>query len=145
MKQQMKKSRMLLAVCAAALLASCSDDVSESLSWEIGEGTTLDYPEDYFAGGRLGTTSNNSSVALLSAGIFVGAVWANISWGSYWSWDPKETWALITLMVYSVPLHGLPRTDSPRAYHIYIFLALLTVLMTYFGVNYFLSGMHAYS
>ncbi len=63
MKMQMKKSRMLLAVCAAALLASCSDDVSESLSWEIGEGTTLDYPEDYFAGGRLGTTSNNSSVA----------------------------------------------------------------------------------
>ena len=85
------------------------------------------------------------AVALLSAGIFVGAVWANISWGSYWSWNPKETWALITLMVYSVPLHGLPRTDSPRAYHVYIFLALLTVLMTYFGVNYFLSGMHAYS
>ena len=85
------------------------------------------------------------AVALLSAGIFVGAVWANISWGSYWSWDPKETWALITLMVYAVPLHGLPRTDSPRAYHIYILLALLTVLMTYFGVNYFLSGMHAYS
>ena len=85
------------------------------------------------------------AVALLSAGIFVGAVWANISWGCYWSWDPKETWALITLMVYAVPLHGLPRTDSPRAYHIYILLALLTVLMTYFGVNYFLSGMHAYS
>ena len=85
------------------------------------------------------------AVALLSAGIFVGAVWANISWGSYWSWDPKETWGLITLMVYAVPLHGLPRTDSPRAYHIYILLALLTVLMTYFGVNYFLSGMHAYS
>ena len=85
------------------------------------------------------------AVALLSAGIFVGAVWANISWGSYWSWNPKETWALITLMAYTVPLHGLPRTDSPRAYHIYILLALLTVLMTYFGVNYFLSGMHAYS
>ena len=85
------------------------------------------------------------AVALLSAGIFVGAVWANISWGSYWSWDPKETWALITLMAYTVPLHGLPRTDSPRAYHIYILLALLTILMTYFGVNYFLSGMHAYS
>ena len=85
------------------------------------------------------------AVALLSAGIFVGAVWANISWGSYWSWDPKETWALITLMVYAVPLHGLPRTDSPRAYQLYILLALLTVLMTYFGVNYFLSGMHAYS
>ena len=63
MKQQNRITSTLLAVCAAALLASCSDDVSESLSWEIGEGTTLDYPEDYFAGGRLGTTSNNSSVA----------------------------------------------------------------------------------
>ena len=63
MKQQYRITSTLLAVCAAALLASCTDDVSESLSWEIGEGTTLDYPEDYFAGGRLGTTSNNSSVA----------------------------------------------------------------------------------
>ena len=97
------------------------------------------------------------AVALLSAGIFVGAVWANISWGSYWSWDPKETWALITLMVYALPLHNLPRTSilsdqpsqnsrsSQRNYHLYILLSLLTVLMTYFGVNYFLSGMHSYA
>jgi len=81
------------------------------------------------------------AVACLAIGIFVGAVWANVSWGSYWSWDPKETWALITLMVYAVPLHS--RLRMP--YHLYMTLAFLTVLITYFGVNYFLGGMHSYA
>lgn len=84
---------------------------------------------------------------LLAAGIFLGAVWANVSWGKYWSWDPKETWALITLMLYAVPTHhkSLPWVNHPRYFHIYIIVAFLAVLMTYFGVNYFLGGMHAYA
>ncbi len=87
------------------------------------------------------------AVFFLSAGIFLGAVWANISWGSYWSWDPKETWAIITLLVYSVPLHqqSLPWFRSLRNYRLYSLFCLLCLLMTYFGVNYLLGGMHSYA
>ena len=87
------------------------------------------------------------AVAFLAIGIFIGAVWANVSWGTYWSWDPKETWALITLMVYAIPLHqsSLWQSRKPRTYHWFMLLSFLTVLMTYFGVNYFLSGMHSYA
>ena len=87
------------------------------------------------------------AVFLLAIGIFLGAVWANVSWGNYWSWDPKESWALITLMVYAVPLHkasvGVFR--KPRFYHIYMIAAFLVVIITYFGVNYLLGGMHSYA
>ena len=87
------------------------------------------------------------AVFLLTVGIFLGAVWANVSWGCYWSWDPKESWALITLMVYAVPLHAasIPRFRRPRFYHLYMVVAFLTVLITYFGVNYLLGGMHSYA
>lgn len=84
---------------------------------------------------------------LLAIGIFVGAVWANVSWGCYWSWDPKEVWALITLMVYSIPIHAdrFPKMKRPNVYHIYMIAAFLILLMTYFGVNYVLGGMHSYA
>ncbi len=87
------------------------------------------------------------AVSLLAIGIFLGAVWANVSWGAYWSWDPKESWALITLLVYSIPLHSdsLPWFRSERNYRLYSLLALATLLMTYFGVNYLLGGMHSYA
>ena len=87
------------------------------------------------------------ALATLGLGIFIGAIWANISWGTYWSWDPKETWALITFMVYAVLLHprSLPALQHPRNYHLYCLCAFLTILMTYFGVNYFLGGMHSYA
>ena len=87
------------------------------------------------------------SLAALSMGIFTGAIWANVSWGSYWSWDPKEVWALITLMTYAVAAHrqSLPFLRRPIAYHVYMVLSFLTLLMTYFGVNYFLGGMHSYA
>lgn len=83
---------------------------------------------------------------MLSLGIWVGAVWANESWGRYWSWDPKEVWALITLLVYVVPLHKgiVPAIGNPRNTHIYLLVAFATVLMTYFGVNLLLGGMHSY-
>ena len=83
----------------------------------------------------------------LGAGIFLGAIWANVSWGHYWTWDPKEVWALITFMVYGVAFHAdsLPRFRKPLFFHIYMIAAFLTVLMTYFGVNYVLGGMHSYA
>ena len=85
------------------------------------------------------------AVFLLTTGIFVGAVWANVSWGSYWQWDPKETWALITLLVYSVPLHRFSVKMSHKFFHWYLVIAFLCVLITYFGVNYFLGGLHSYA
>lgn len=87
------------------------------------------------------------AVFLLAAGIFLGAVWANQSWGAYWSWDPKETWALITLMVYAVAFHrgSLPIFNKDLFFHLYMIIAFLAVLMTYFGVNYFMGGMHSYA
>lgn len=87
------------------------------------------------------------AVALLAIGIFVGAVWANVSWGNYWSWDPKEVWALITLLIYAAPLHEKlwKSFQKPLFFHIYCMLAILSVLITYFGVNMFLGGVHAYS
>ena len=87
------------------------------------------------------------AVFLLTAGIFIGAVWANISWGTYWSWDPKETWALITLIIYAFPLHSqsLSLFQKPLFFHTYSIIAFLSVLVTYFGVNYVLGGMHSYA
>lgn len=86
------------------------------------------------------------AVALIAVGIFIGAIWANVSWGRYWSWDSKETWALITMLIYSAPLHAdIKWLRKAQHMHIYMLLAFLSVLMTYFGVNYFLSGMHSYA
>lgn len=84
---------------------------------------------------------------LLGAGIFLGAVWANVSWGRYWAWDPKEVWALITFLVYGAAFHeqDLRFFRNPLYFHLYLILAFLTVLMTYFGVNYVLGGMHSYA
>jgi len=105
---------------------------------------------------------------LLATGIFIGAIWANVSWGRYWGWDPKEVWALITLLIYSIPLHkGLwfkrPPLTPPLGrglelrvkngfkfkgeglFYLYMILAFLSVIITYFGVNFFLGGMHSYA
>lgn len=84
-------------------------------------------------------------VWLLGAGIFAGAVWAEVSWGQYWSWDPKETWALITMLVYALPLHSSIRAfRNTRVFNIYLLVAVLSVAMTYFGVNH-LDSLHAYN
>ena len=87
-----------------------------------------------------------AGLALMTAGTFLGAVWANESWGRYWGWDPKETWALITMVVYAAVTHlHLTRWGHDLwLFNLLAVLAFSTVLMTFFGVNYFLSGMHAY-
>lgn len=83
---------------------------------------------------------------LLMMGIFIGAVWANESWGRYWSWDPKETWALITAIAYAMVLHvrWFEKKQNVLRFNLMSQLSFLSVLMTYFGVNYLLSGMHSY-
>ncbi len=86
-------------------------------------------------------------LALLTVGNFMGGVWANESWGRYWGWDPKETWALVTILVYAAVLH-LRFYKSFRgifAFNVASLLAISSVVMTYFGVNYYLSGMHSYA
>ena len=105
---------------------------------------------DEFRSGRLRGVSLRMlcpAVFLLTFGTFLGAVWANISWGNYWAWDPKETWALVTLLVYSFPLHGkvLKAFGNPRFFHAFLVVAFLCVLVTYFGVNLLLGGMHSYA
>ncbi len=84
---------------------------------------------------------------LLTAGIFLGAIWANVSWGRYWGWDPKEVWALITMLIYAIPMHSssVPWIRKPIHYHIFMTSAFLAVLITYFGVNFFLGGLHSYA
>jgi ABC-type transport system involved in cytochrome c biogenesis permease subunit len=86
------------------------------------------------------------AVFLLAIGIFIGAIWANVSWGRYWGWDPKETWALATLLVYALPLHrtSFPLFKRDAYFHTYCILAFASVLMTYFGVNHLLGGLHSY-
>lgn len=93
------------------------------------------------------------AVFCLTAGIFIGAVWANLSWGRYWGWDPKETWALITMLVYAVLLHWpllknkcqMTNEQSQIIYHILSIVAFAFVLFTYFGVSYLLGGLHSYA
>jgi len=89
----------------------------------------------------------------LTAGIFIGAVWANMSWGRYWGWDPKETWALITMLVYALLLHfpwfqrkfKISTVKSKIIYHLFCVVDFALVLFTYFGVSYLLGGLHSYA
>lgn len=87
------------------------------------------------------------AVLLLCAGIFIGALWADRAWGRYWGWDPKETWALVTLLVYALPFHSrsFPALSRPSVANTYYLLAFLSVAITYFGVNYLFGGLHSYA
>ncbi|WP_457746613.1 cytochrome c biogenesis protein CcsA [Sulfurimonas sp.] len=86
-------------------------------------------------------------LVLLTVGNFLGGVWANESWGRYWGWDPKETWALVTILVYAVVVHlrFIKAIYNDFNYSVISLLAFTSVLMTYFGVNYYLAGMHSYA
>ncbi|MBP1667838.1 MAG: cytochrome c assembly protein [Bacteroidetes bacterium] len=84
---------------------------------------------------------------LLTIGSFLGGVWANESWGRYWGWDPKETWALVTIIVYAFigHMHSVPGLKGRLLFNILSMTGFSSVLMTYFGVNYYLSGLHSYA
>ena len=83
----------------------------------------------------------------LTIGTFLGAIWANESWGRYWGWDPKETWSLITIIVYAFVIHSrlIPELKDIFTFNLLSLFAFASVLMTYFGVNYYLSGLHSYA
>ncbi|MBZ9728642.1 cytochrome c biogenesis protein CcsA [Salegentibacter sp. JZCK2] len=84
---------------------------------------------------------------LLAVGTFLGGVWANESWGRYWAWDPKETWALISIMVYAFVLHLrlIPKLKNSLVLNVASLWAFSSIIMTSFGVNYYLSGLHSYA
>lgn len=88
----------------------------------------------------------STAVLLLATGIILGSFWGSISWGTYWSWDPKETWALITLLLYALPLHSrfLPLLRHPVAYRVYSLICLAALLTTYLGVNFLMQSKHSY-
>ena len=86
-------------------------------------------------------------ISALIIGNFLGGVWANESWGRYWGWDPKETWAYVAIITYAIVLHLrlIPKLNRPYVFAVASTLAFSTILMTYFGVNFYLSGMHSYA
>ena len=96
------------------------------------------------------TTLNQALIILglyfLTVGSFLGGIWANESWGTYWSWDPKETWSLVSILIYSFVAHmkHIPSLRSRITFNFASLLSYSSILMTYFGVNYFLGGMHSY-
>ena len=106
---------------------------------------------------RIAETVNNITVInhktlivglyLLTIGTFLGAVWANESWGRYWGWDPKETWALISMLVYAIVIHArmVPGMKGIFTFNLLALYAFASIIMTYFGVNYYLSGLHSYA
>ena len=86
-------------------------------------------------------------LVMLTIGNFLGGMWANESWGRYWGWDPKETWALISIMVYAFVLHMrlIPGLKSNFAFTVASILSFGSIIMTYFGVNFYLAGLHSYA
>ncbi|GGP05208.1 cytochrome c biogenesis protein [Cloacibacterium rupense] len=115
--------------------------ISDKKSYQTHNGTTLK---------ELTIVSEMSlTIGLLALviGVFLGGVWANESWGRYWSWDPKETWAFISTIVYAFVLHMrlVPGLRGRWAYHVAAMFAFCSMVMTYFGVNYYLTGLHSYA
>jgi cytochrome c-type biogenesis protein CcsB len=86
-------------------------------------------------------------LTMLTIGNFLGGMWANESWGRYWGWDPKETWALISIMIYAAVLHLriVPKLEGKWLFNLMSILAFSSIIMTYFGVNFYLTGLHSYT
>jgi cytochrome c-type biogenesis protein CcsB len=86
-------------------------------------------------------------LVMLTIGNFLGGMWANESWGRYWGWDPKETWALISIMIYAFVLHMrlIPGLRGRYTFNLWTIIAYFSIMMTYFGVNFYLSGLHSYA
>lgn len=86
-------------------------------------------------------------VVMLTIGNFLGGMWANESWGRYWGWDPKETWALISIMIYAFILHMrlIPGLRGRYTFNLWSIIGYASIMMTYFGVNFYLAGLHSYA
>jgi cytochrome c-type biogenesis protein CcsB len=125
----------VLGLITMVLLLFLNDRNKERISATIDELTVINYKTLTFG------------LYFLTIGTFLGAVWANESWGRYWGWDPKETWSLITIILYSIVIHSrnIPGMKDIFTFNLLSLFAFSGVLMTYFGVNYYLSGMHSYA
>jgi len=86
-------------------------------------------------------------LSMLTVGNFFGGIWANESWGRYWGWDPKETWSFVSIIVYALILHlrFVPKLNSVYVFSVASLMGFSTIIMTYFGVNFYLTGMHSYA
>lgn len=125
----------ILGLITLILLSLSNDKNRERISATIDELTVINYK------------TLTLGLYFLTIGTFLGAVWANESWGRYWGWDPKETWSLITIIMYSIVIHSrlIPGLKDIFTFNLLSMFAFSGVLMTYFGVNYYLSGMHSYA
>ena len=125
----------LLGLLSMVLLAMANGKNRERISGTIDELTVINYK------------TLTLGLYFLTIGTFLGAVWANESWGRYWGWDPKETWSLITIVVYTLVTHSrmIPGMKDIYTFNLLSLFAFSSVLMTYFGVNYYLSGLHSYA
>lgn len=125
----------ILGLIAMILLALSNDKNRDRISATIDELTVINFK------------TLTLGLYFLTIGTFLGAVWANESWGRYWGWDPKETWSLISIVIYSFVVHSrsIPGLKDIYTFNLLSLFAFSTVLMTYFGVNYYLSGLHSYA
>jgi cytochrome c-type biogenesis protein CcsB len=125
----------ILGLITMILLALSNDKNRERIANTIDELTVINFK------------TLTLGLYFLTIGTFLGAVWANESWGRYWGWDPKETWSLITIIIYSIVIHSrmIPGMKDIFTFNLLSLFAFSSVLMTYFGVNYYLSGLHSYA
>jgi ABC-type transport system involved in cytochrome c biogenesis permease subunit len=125
----------ILGLISLILLCLSNDKNRERISDTIDELTVINFK------------TLTLGLYFVTIGTFLGAVWANESWGRYWGWDPKETWSLITIIIYSIVIHSrrIPGMKDIFIFNLISLFAFSSVLMTYFGVNYYLSGMHSYA
>jgi cytochrome c-type biogenesis protein CcsB len=125
----------ILGLITMILLALLNDKNRDRIAATIDELTVINYK------------TLTLGLYFLTIGTFLGAIWANESWGRYWGWDPKETWSLITIILYSIVIHSrnIPGMKDIFTFNLISLFAFSSVLMTYFGVNYYLSGLHSYA
>jgi cytochrome c-type biogenesis protein CcsB len=125
----------ILALIVMILMALVNNKNRERVSEKIDELTLINYK------------TITLGLYFLTIGTFLGAIWANESWGRYWGWDPKETWSLITIIVYTLVIHSrmIPGMKDIYTYNMLSLFSFSSVLMTYFGVNFYLSGLHSYA
>ena len=126
---------MIIGTVALILMVLTSDKKKDRIQLQIKELTVIN---------ELALTVG---LVMLTIGNFLGGMWANESWGRYWGWDPKETWALISIMVYAFVIHMrlIPDMRSPWLFNLMSIVAFASILMTYFGVNFYLVGLHSYA
>ncbi len=112
-----------------------------------GDKKTVEIDRSIIEATRINEMAMILGLSLLTVGNFLGGVWANESWGRYWGWDPKETWALVSILIFAAVVHFrfVPKLNNPFAFAVASTLAYASIIMTYFGVNFYLSGMHSYA